>query len=168
MASLLDIGPLTEEVEIRGTMVTVQGLTAGHLFKLFAEFPDMRKLFDSDEGGAMGMLDLAPDLFAKIIAIVTGSPNSKEVEAKAKTMGATEQLSILAAVQRLSFPKGIGPFIEQVNQMMGSSLSPIETVLHAQPGPPSSKSTIKSRALSNASLQMDTPDLMHGPARRAN
>ena len=56
-------------------------------------------------------------------------------------MGATEQISILAAVQRLSFPKGIGPFIEQVNQMMGSTMPPIESVLHAQSGMQSSKST---------------------------
>lgn len=163
MTSLLDIGPLTEDVEIRGITVTVQGLTAGHLVQLFNEFPDMRKLLDGTSE-QVDLLALAPDVIARIIAIATGSANDKAVEAKAKTMGAAEQLSILVAVQRLSFPKGIAPFLDQVNQMMGSSM-PTGPIADASP---SGKSSIKSRALSSASLQTDIPAMVRGPAPRAN
>jgi hypothetical protein len=165
MTSLLDIGPLTEEVEIRGTKVTVQGITAGHLFQLFAEFPDMRKLLDGSDD-PMSLMALAPDLIAKIIAIATGSPNDKEVEARAKTLGAAEQLAVVAAAQRLSFPQGLGPFLEQLNRMMGSAIMPaIPSVLDAKP---STLSSIKSCALSSASLQTDTPAMARGPAPRVN
>ena len=54
MTSLLDIGPLTEEVEIRGTKLNIQGLTAGHLFQLFAEFPEMRKILELQAGQPAG------------------------------------------------------------------------------------------------------------------
>lgn len=166
MTSLLDIGPLTEEVEIRGTKLDIQGLTAGHLFQLFAEFPDMRKLLESGEGDPQTtLLNLAPDLIARIIAIATGASGNKEVEAKAKTMGATDQLAILSAVQRLSFKDGIGPFLDRINQLMGSTLmsDPLATV-----SLPSAKSSTKSRALSSASLQTDTPGMLRGQAPRAN
>jgi hypothetical protein len=166
MTSLLDIGPLTEEVEIRGTKLTVQGLTAGHLFQLFADFPDMRKLLQVGAGSPQDvMLQLAPDLIAKIIAIATGSPNDKEVEAKAKTMGASDQLAIIAAIQRLSFPDGIGPFVERITTLMGS-VAP--TGLPVMASLDSLKSTTSSRALSSASLQTDIPGMLHGHVRRAN
>jgi len=165
MASLLDIGPLTEDVEIRGTKLTVQGLTAGHLFQLFAEFPEMRKLLQMGEGSPQEvMLQLAPDLIAKIIAIATGTPGNSEVEAKAKTMGASDQLAVIAAVQRLSFPDGLGPFVERVTQLMGSAVATLPGAVL----PNSANSTMKSPAPFNASLQLDTPNPLSGRARRDN
>lgn len=167
MTSLLDIGPLTEEVEIRGTKLSIQGLTAGHLFQLFSEFPDMRKLLEAgdDSSPQAIMLNLAPDLIARIIAIATGSPGDKEVEAKAKTMGATDQLVILSAVQRLSFQDGLGPFLDRINHLMGSTLMPDPLATAAAL---SAKPTIKSRALSSAALQTDTPGMTRGQVPRAN
>lgn len=169
MTSLLDIGPLTEEVEIRGTKLEVQGLTAGHLFQLFAEFPDMRRLLDAKKGNPQDvMLSLAPDLIAKIIAIATGQPHNKETEAKAKTMGAGDQLSILAAVQRLSFPEGIGPFVDRVTKLLTSSSAGLSPILATPPLPASSNSSTSSPASFSASLQTDTPAGMRGHARRDN
>jgi hypothetical protein len=163
MTSLLDIGPLTEEVEIRGQTLTVQGLTAGHIFQLFAQFPDMRKLLDGKQGSPQEvMLGLAPDLIAKLIAMSLGEGHNKEVEAKALTMGAGDQLTILAAMQRLSFPDGIGPFVDKVTAIMTSVKSP------TTPSTTSLNSTTDSPAPFNASLQMDTPGMLRGHARRAN
>jgi hypothetical protein len=165
MVSLLDIGPLTEEVEIRGKKLTVQGLSAGHLFQLFADFPDMRKLLDAKQGNPQEVfMSLAPELIAKIIAMVTGSPHDKKAEMSAMALGAGDQLTILLAMQRLSFPNGIGPFVDGVTKLMTST----SETLTMTGLPTSSSSTTKSAAAFNASLQMDTPELMRGPARRAN
>jgi len=164
MTSLLDIGPLTEEVEIRGTKLTIQGLTAGHLFQLFSEFPDMRKLLDAKSGNPQEvLLSLAPDLIAKIIAMATGSPHDKAAEAKAKTMGASDQLTIISAVQQLSFPEGIGPFVDRVTRLMVAQTESFSTA-----SPASSNSTTTSRAAFSASLQTDTPAGLRGVARRVN
>ena len=164
MASLLDIGPLTEEVEIRGTKITVQGLTAGHIFQLFSEFPDMRKMFETntDASPQSVMLQLAPDLIARIIGIATGSPGDAEVEAKAKTMGAADQLAILSAIQRLSFKDGIGPFIDQVSSLMGAAM-PMPRELEEKVAKTYSDTVKKLRSQSSASLQTDTQNLAHGP-----
>ena len=167
MTSLLDIGPLTEEVEIHGTKVTVQGLTAGHLFQLFTEFPDMRKLLDAKQGNPQEVfMGLAPDLIAKVIAMVTGNPHNKEAEAKVMTMGAGDQLSILLAMQRLSFPDGIGPFVEGVTRLMTSVGSSPKASMTGSPA--SSNSSTKLPAAFSASLQTDTPASLHGHARRDN
>lgn len=169
MASLLDIGPLTEEVEIRGTKITVQGLTAGHIFQLFNEFPDMRKMFEtgSDASPQSVMLQLAPDLIARIISVATGSPGDPAVEAKARTMGATDQLAILSAVQRLSFKDGIGPFIDQISSLMGAAM-PMPTELEEKVAKTYSDTVKKLRSQSNASLQTDTPNMTRGPVPLGN
>lgn len=169
MTSLLDIGPLTEEVEIHGTKVTVQGLTVGHLFQLFAEFPEMRKLLDTKQGSPQEVfLGLAPDLIATIIAMVTGSPHDKEVEAKVKTMGAGDQLNILLAMQRLSFSEGIAPFVNGVTKLMTSTSAGLSTKASTTASADSSTNSTKSPAAFSASLQMDTPETMRGHVRRVN
>lgn len=167
MASLLDIGPLTEEVDIHGTKVTVNGLSAADIFRLFADFPDMGLLLKTGEGSAQDVvMQLAPELLAKIIAMATGAPHDKEIEAKAKMLGAADQLAILMAVQRLSFPEGLGPFIERVTSLMG----PMPTVVlpTSKSAPNSSRPLTALRSSSSASLQTDTPNLAHGRAPRAN
>jgi hypothetical protein len=156
MTSLLDIGDLTEEVEVRGVKLTVRGLTAGHVFQLFSEFPDMRKAFDGKT-----LLNLGPELLAKIIAMGLGHPRDKDIEARAMSMGAGDQIVIIAAMQRLTFPDGIGPFVEQITKLMTSVSTPSLSRF-------SSNSTTRSPAASSALLQMDTPGMMPGRAHRAN
>jgi hypothetical protein len=157
MNSLLDLGPLTEEVEIRGVKLTVRGLTAANLFKLFADFPDMQEALAQMGTTSSAILELAPDLFAKIIAIATGSPGDAAVIAKAQELGATDQMAILSAVQRLSFPQGFGPFVEQITRLM----------VPDTPSQPSVQGN-SSPAPSNAALQTDSPGLTHGASPRVN
>jgi hypothetical protein len=160
MSSLLDLGPLAEEVEIRGKKLTIHGLTAADFFKLFAEFPDMGQAMG--QLGSSAMLNMAPDLIAKVIAMVTGDAGNKEVEAKAKTMGAADQLKILSAAQRLSFPQGFGPFVEEITKLMGTmpvpTIPPENTVVSAN----------SSRVPSSASLQTESPGMTRGTSPRAN
>lgn len=165
MTTLLDIGPLTEEVEIRGAKLTVEGLSAGHLFQLFNDFPDMKKLLGNKDGDPKEVfLSLAPELIAKIIATVTGSQHDPQAEMKAMSLGAGDQLTILLAMQRLSFPSGIGPFVDGVTKLMTSASENLPTM----PLATSSDSTTDSHVRFSASLQTDTPGMMRGHARRAN
>jgi hypothetical protein len=159
MASLLDLGPLTEEVHIRGVKLTIHGLTALQLFKLFSEFPDMQKMI-GQLGNEAAMLSLAPELIGKVIAMVTGSGGSKEVEEKAKELGAADQLTILGAVQRLSFPQGFGPFVNQLAQLMGTDIT-------TSPGTTAEQGT-NSHAPSSAALQTDSPGMTRGTSPRVN
>jgi hypothetical protein len=154
MSSLLDIGPLTEQVEVRGVQLTIHGLSAANLFKLFSEFPNLQRALSQLSSETSVMLDLAPDLFAKIIAIVTGSPNDKAAENKAKELGAADQMTILSAVQRLSFPQGFVPFVEEMTRLMGTA--------------PSNVSSTNSGGQFSAALQTDSPGMMRGISPPAN
>jgi hypothetical protein len=157
MNSLLDLGPLTEEVDIRGVKLTVRGLTAASVFKLFAEFPNMQQALAEMGTSGSSMLELAPDLFAKVIAIATGSPDDAAVIAKARELGATDQMAILSVVQKLSFPQGFGPFVDQMARLMVMD-TPTQS---SAPGN-------SSHAPSNAALQTDSPGLTRGASPRAN
>ena len=89
MASLLDLGPLTEEVEIRGIKLTIQGLTAAHLFQTVRGVPrhaagdraDRQRRRRDDVG-------TGPDLFAKVIATATGRQVTRRSRRRPGTMGA--------------------------------------------------------------------------------
>lgn len=160
MSSLLDLGPLTEEVEIRGIKLTIHGLTAADIFKLFSEFPDMQQqLTQLGTPGAV-MLHIAPDLFAKMIAAGVGSPGDATMEARAKKLGAMDQMTILGAIQRLSFPQGFGPFVEQITKLAGTDM--------ITSSPTSNVSGNTSRAPSSGELQTDSPGMTHGVSPRVN
>jgi hypothetical protein len=157
MNSLLDLGPLVEEVKIRGVKLTVRGLTAASLFKLFAEFPDMQQALAQMGTGSSAMLELAPDLFAKVIAIATGSPEDEAIIAKARELGAADQIAILSVVQKLTFPQGFGPFVDQITRLM----------VMDTPTQSSAQGNL-SHAPSNAALQTDSPGLTRGASPPVN
>jgi hypothetical protein len=104
-----------------------------------------------------GLLELAPDLFAKVIAIATGSPDDAAVIAKARELGAADQMAILSVVQKLSFPQGFGPFVDQMTRLMVTG-APTQ----------SSGQGNSSHAPSNAALQTDSPGLTRGDSPSAN
>jgi hypothetical protein len=122
MVGLLDIGPAFEEVEVRGTKLQVVGLTAEGLFHLFAQFPAVAKsVSDRGDLSAEEMMQLAPDAVAFAIAAVTGAPGNKEAIAIAKSLSAQEQLDILEAGIRLTFPRGAGPFVQTLMRLIESA-----------------------------------------------
>jgi hypothetical protein len=124
---------------------------------LFAEFPNMQQALAEMGTSGSGMLELAPDLFAKVIAIATGSPDDAAVIAKARELGAADQMAILSAVQKLSFPQGFGPFVDQMARLMVMD-TPTQST---EPGN-------SSHAPSNAALQTDSPGLTRGASPRVN
>lgn len=118
MVGLLDIAPLTKTVEVRGTPIVVTGITGEGLFHLFQNFPKIAAAL-SERGEVTGdqLMRLAPDLVAQIIAAGTGNPGHPEAIAIAKTLSAQEQLELIEATLELTFPKGVGPFVETLMRL---------------------------------------------------
>lgn len=114
MAGLLDLAPLEEVVDVRGTPVTVTGLEARAIARLLAEFPDLRKLLDGVVPEFAEVLNMAADALPKIIASGTAFT---EDEALRLTLG--EQARIFAAILRLTAPDGLGPLVEEVSAALG-------------------------------------------------
>ena len=89
MASLLDVAPSAEVVEIRGTQVEVTGISALGLASLLARFPQLQ------------------DMLA----------GNAEAEAIAAELPLESQVDILSAIQRQTMPSGVGAFVEKLQAM---------------------------------------------------
>lgn len=121
MVSLMDVGEVSESVPIRKKDVDVTGITAKGLLVLLSRFPEVRKLVASrgQDVSAEDLMKMAPEAVACIIASGCGSPGDKKAEAKASSLNAGEQLDLLSAILRLTFPQGILPFVQKLTAMVG-------------------------------------------------
>lgn len=133
MTSLLDIGPLTEEVTVNGKQVTVHGVTPEGFFYMLEKFPLLKQLFG---GGAKGitmdmMAEVAPASVAHAIAVATTSREDfkttkawRETIEKAAVvavkLSAHHQMALFQVALRLTFPDGIGPFMQGVEALANS------------------------------------------------
>ena len=167
MTSLLDIGPLTEEVSVGGKTVTVNGLSPEGFFYLLEKFPAIRSMF----GGGVKSVDIGmlqsvgPMCVATVLAIATTDRNlypgplfdwNKAVEEAAKVavaLPAHYQMALFQAALRLTFPEGIGPFIKGVEKLASS----INQVSGTAPATTSSKR-------SRSGFVTDSRGLRLGPA----
>src|SRR3954466_496579 len=72
MASLLDIGPMTKEVDVGGTSVTVYGVTPEGFFVLLDKFPALQQLMGGGGNVTMETLrEVAPASVSWAIALAT-------------------------------------------------------------------------------------------------
>jgi hypothetical protein len=174
MSSLLDVGPLTEEVTVRGTKVTCYGVSAGGLFYLINNYPEIRSLMERKVAdlNVEDLLEKAQSAISAVIAIGTTDPeeytaNTKEwkevvlkAASRANTLGVSDQLNAVSAIFRLTFPEGTGPFVTRINAMTEAFNTTMTT--------PTTESVTKSPARSNASFQTDSVGIARGAVRRDN
>jgi len=132
MTSLLDIGPLTEEVPVGGKSVTVYGVTPEGFFFLLHKFPLLAEMFSGGQKNVdMNSLQaVAPDCIAYALAVATTSRaymTNKDwiaiVESTANiamNLPAHIQMALFHSAIRLTFPDGIGPFMEAVDRLAES------------------------------------------------
>jgi hypothetical protein len=122
MVSLIDIADVSEEIEVRGSLVSVTGITANGIAQLLSQFPELRKVISgrSDDMTAEKLMEAAPEAVAAAIAAGTGAPGDKAAEAKAAGLSLGDQVNLLDAIIRLTFPAGLGPFVEQLTRLANS------------------------------------------------
>lgn len=117
MVSLLDIADQQKTVTIRGKDVAVFGISAQDIVYLFGKFPELRLLMSGKQTDLTPemLLKLAPGAVAAAIAAGTGSAGDEQAEAVAARLGLGEQLDLLAAIFELTFPQGVGPFVQKLD-----------------------------------------------------
>jgi hypothetical protein len=119
MVGLIDIAPRTEPVEVAGAAVEVHGVSASGLAHLLSRFPDLRKLMTGIEVDANQLLAVGGDAVAAIIAAGCGYPGDEKAEAVAARLSIDVQADFLAAILRLTLPKGLGPFVAKLTALGG-------------------------------------------------
>ncbi len=117
MVGLIDIAPATETVVAQGKPVMVHGVSAKGLAHLLARFPDLRRLMTGQDVQADQLLSMGGDAVAAIIAAGCGYPADEAAEKIAGTLSLDVQADLLAAILRLTLPRGIGPFVEKLTAL---------------------------------------------------
>lgn len=116
MVSLVDIGPLTKMVPIRGNEVQVRGVSALMIFDLLTKSNELRLIFAQraiDADVVAALIQQAPEAVAEIIAAATGKQGDPATIAFALTeLGAGETALFLNPIIELTFPQGIQSFVD--------------------------------------------------------
>lgn len=132
MTSLADIGPQTEEVDIRGKKFLVAGISAEGLFYLITTFQEFRSLMEGKSlttldpsnlasmgakaiGGVIAVSLVDRELFSSYRQWVVAVHKEQEL---ARKMPAPIQLKLLNAIFRCTFEEGAGPFVDQIKALV--------------------------------------------------
>ena len=119
MVGLIDIAPQIERVDVREKPVEVHGISAKGLAYLLGRFPDLRRLMTGQDVDAQQLLTVGGDAVAAIIGAGCGQAGDEQAEAIAGNLPIDTQADFLAAILRLTLPKGIGPFVAKLTSLGG-------------------------------------------------
>ena len=119
VVSLVDIVPRPEKVEVQpGVMLEVRGLSVEAFAQIFARFPDIAKVFAQRQFDAAQIIAAFPRAVAAVIAAGVGRMGDEKQEAAALQIPLGVQTDLLAAIVRLTMPRGVGAFLDQINGLM--------------------------------------------------
>ena len=123
MADLLDILPATAAVWIDGQRITVQCVSIPAMASIVVRFPELKDVL----GGGLGDT-VVPSLIAScgsavgpIIAAGCRRLGDEKFEQHAAGMLPEYQLKLLNAIFAVSFPNGIGSFVEELTRLLGGA-----------------------------------------------
>jgi hypothetical protein len=137
--NLADLAPMSEDVTVGDSYLTVHGISAKAGLEIFKRFPKITGMV-TGEGFNLGtFLAVAPDAVAAIIAAATDQLGNEAAEAGAAGLGLETQFDILEAVGRLTFTKGFAPFAERIMALASAANSASFTRVPDMKSPPASK-----------------------------
>lgn len=114
MASLLDIAKVARKVDVGGVELEVYGISLQSFASLMVRFPELGKLMSGYKLEQAELMKMAPEAVGAIIAAGCGELGNPEAEKAAANLGLGPQTDVIAEVLRLTFPKGVGPFVEKL------------------------------------------------------
>jgi hypothetical protein len=119
----------------------VVGLSFDTIGQLLERFPILFEALSGRLGaGFPDLVKKAPDAVAAVIAAGSGELNNKKAEKVAKDLPIGVQLELCQAIGRVTFPKGVRPFLEAVNATFGASPGPAFVAPDMRSPKPSSNS----------------------------
>lgn len=147
--NLADLVPMSEDVPIGNSYLTVHGISAETGLEIFKRYPKVLGMI-SGEGFNLGAaMSVAPDAVAAIIAAATDNLGDEKAEKAAAGLGIETQFDILETIGRLTFTRGFAPFAERIMALAGEAKSAPYSKVPVMRSPPASK----------PSSQPDTPPL---------
>lgn len=138
MASLLDIAPLVDHVDVRGTTIEVRGVSARGVAQLLYRFPKIRKMWATSKWDVATIMEMGDEVVAALIAASLSHPGDPEYEAAAGRLALGEQAEIMAKSLKLTMPNGFSRFSTALTEAMGA--------VNAGAAPTALKSTSRKRS----------------------
>jgi hypothetical protein len=152
MADLLDIAPSTavEAVWINGQRITVRGLSFNDAASIISRFPNVGDLFRTgfNPSAVLRLIEQLGASVGPVIAAGCGHPGDEKYEQLAGAMVIENQGDLLEPIWRLTFPKGIRPFLERLTRLMGDAdegAKPVKLRLKKSPSLSQALSGVDSR-----------------------
>jgi hypothetical protein len=125
MADLLDIAPSTavDVVKIDGHRVKVRGISVDALASIVARFPGLKSLASGDVGGdiVLRLIEACGAAAGPIIAAGCGHLGDAKYEQIGANLLPEHQLKFLRAIFGLTFPNGIGSFVQELTSLLGGA-----------------------------------------------
>ena len=145
MADLLDIAPSTalEVVKIDGKRIIVRGLHVDAIASIVARFPELGLLLAGGANISPRLIERFGGAIGPIIAAGCDHLGDEKYEQHAATLLVEDQLKLLNAIIRLTFPNGWSSFVETVTALLAGAdagQKPVTLRLRKSqsPSPPSS------------------------------
>lgn len=125
MADLLDIAPSTacEVVKIDGHRVIVRGVSVDAIASIIARFPMLKSLASGGFGDdiIVRLIEGFGTAAGTIIAAGCGHLGHEQYEKHAANMLPEQQIKFIKAIVGLTFPNGIGSFVEEVTSLINGA-----------------------------------------------
>lgn len=133
MVGLLDVVLATEKVAIDGGEIDVHALSGSDLAVIITRFPEIGTIMRGKAAtlDAEAFMRFLPACIPTLIAFGCGDydelseENKKKSERQASRLSIEAQVDLLAAILRLTFRSGVGPFVEKLQRLM---LDPVSAV----------------------------------------
>ena len=152
MADLLDIAPsaAVHAVRIAGERIVVRGLNANDVAFIVSRFPDIHKWFIGGMSGHIGqrLIEQVGASVGPVIAAGCGHLGDEKYERAALMLTLEDQATLFEPIWRLTFPNGIGSFVEKMTRLLFGADEGAKTVkirLRRSPSPSQPSSDAASR-----------------------
>lgn len=116
MATLLDVSSSASKVKVGGVEVDVYGVSGEGIASLMRRFPEIAKLM-SGSIDKSALFKLGPVALAAFIAAGTGAPDDAATEKAAAKLSVGDQVNLIEEILKRTFPGGVGPFVEQLQNL---------------------------------------------------
>lgn len=122
MTSLVDIGPLRDNVNIRGRDFEVRPLSALLIFDMLRDNDSIKKMIMGGTMNAqnvMALVDSSPQLIGQIIASTLGEHGKPEtIDFAMRELTLEEQAEVIQKAIKISFPKGLQSFFNTLTALI--------------------------------------------------
>jgi hypothetical protein len=139
--NLADLAPMSADVPIGDSFLTVYGISARDGLRIVQRFPKILGMiangFDLNT-----FLSVAPEATAAIIAAATGNLDNAQAEENASRIGLEAQFDLLEKIGGLTFSSGFGPFVQRIVGLAGGANSDSFTKATDTKSPPASKPSL--------------------------